>query len=335
MFEPKSINRPSLAAEFYRPELTWVLLYFSYSFALFFGGGYLTYVVAAGSWPLALKIPAMAILALLASNGLHVLGWLAHEGIHLSMVKNRTANMILGAFAGSVLFFPSVGLGISHWPHHIFTNQAKDPDTALQSRQQTFLSRLLWARVVANREYMKNAIAVLLRRPLDKTYRLPFSARALSLFSALSFGFMLLWLAFYVAVGIENPQYALYAFLLPYLLLIPTTGIRPYLEHGGLEAGEFQDARSYVSPFYTALLFGNNYHLEHHLYPSVPGYKLPKVHKKLAAEGYYSRFRAPIVKGVIAPLRYTSKRYPYPDSRQAASTIVSALPREGGKVANV
>jgi fatty acid desaturase len=238
--------------------------------------------------------------------------------------------MVLGAFAGAVLFFPSVGLGISHWPHHIFTNQARDPDTALQSRQQTFWSRLLWARVAANRQYMMNAIAVLLQRPLDKTYRLPFSAHALSLFSAASFGFMLLWLAFYVAVGIENPPYALYAFVLPYLLLIPTTGIRPYLEHGGLDAGEFRDARSYVSPFYTALLFGNNHHLEHHLYPSIPGYKLPKVHRKLAAEGYYSRFEAPIVGGVIAPLRYTSKRYAYPDSRQTASSAPPAFPRESG-----
>jgi beta-carotene hydroxylase len=335
MFEPQRINRPALPAEFYRPEPAWVMLYFVYSFGLYFGGGYLGYVAATSTWPVALKVPAVAMLALLASNGLHVLGWLAHEGIHLSMVKNRTANMMLGAFAGSVLFFPSVGLGISHWPHHIFTNQARDPDTALQSRQQTFWSRLLWARIVANRQYMANAIAVLLQRPLDKTYRLPFSARALSLFSAASFGFMLLWLALYVGVGVYNPQYAICAFLLPYLLLIPTTGIRPYLEHGGLEAGEFRDARSYVSPFYTVLLFGNNYHLEHHLYPSVPGYKLPKVHKRLAAEGYYERFPAPIVRGVLAPLRYTSKRYRYPDSRQAVRGIEPALSRDGGTVANV
>jgi fatty acid desaturase len=335
MFEPTKINRPALPAEFLRPEPMWVLLNFAYSFALYFGGGYLTYAAAVSTWPLALKIPAVIVLALIASNGLHLLGWLAHEGIHLSMVKNHTANMLLGAFAGSVLFFPSVGLGISHWPHHIFTNQARDPDTALQCKQQTFWSRLLWARVVGNRQYMINAIDVLLQRPLDKTYRLPFSARTLSLFSAAGFGFMLLWLSFYIAVGTVNPTYAICAFLLPYLLLIPTTGIRPYIEHGGLETGEFQDARSYTSPFYTVLLFGNNYHLEHHLYPSVPCYKLPKVHSRLAAEGYYERFNSPIVSGVVAPLRYVSKRYPYPDTRQAAGAVTSAASPEKGKVVNV
>lgn len=334
MTEPSEKTRPSLPADFYQAEAAWVLLYFTYSFALYLGGGYLNYMAASSNWPLFMRIPFMIVMTFLASNGLHLLGWLAHDGIHLSIVKNRTANMLLGGFAGSVLLFPSVGLGISHWPHHRFTNQAGDPDTIVQSRQQTFWRRFFLARILANRQYFKNAIAVLFMKPIDSTYRMPFSDGALSLFAATSFGFMALWLIFYGSVGIGNPRYLLYAFVLPYLLMIPITGLRVYIEHAGTQPGEFKDTRSYTSPFYTVLLFGNNFHLEHHLYPKVPGYKLPKVHRKLVAEGYYSQFQSPIVGGVVAPLRYTTGRYPYPDSQQATS-VDTAESRQDEDTANV
>jgi fatty acid desaturase len=307
-------RRPPLPPELYRPEPAWVLLYFTYSFALYLGCGYACYVVAVSGWPLLLKLPAVVVCAFLASNGLHVLGWLAHEGIHLSMVKHKELNLALGCFAGSVLFFPTIGLGIAHWPHHRFTNRAEDPDTLVQSRCQTFWRRLLLGRLIANRSYFRNAVKVLFRKPLHSSYRLPFSDEALSRFSALNFGFMLLWAALYTAIAMRNEVYFLFGFVLPFLLMIPITGLRPYIEHAGTRAGEFQDARSYTSWFYTILLFGNNYHLEHHLYPSVPGYKLPKVHRKLAAEGYFEHFQAPVVGGVIAPLRFTSRRYRYPEA---------------------
>lgn len=327
--------RPALPADFYQPEPAWVVAYFAYSFTLYFGCGYLSYMAATSSWPLLLKIPVVAIMALLANNGIHLLGWLAHDGIHLSIVRNRIANVLLGGFAGSVLFFPAVGLGIEHWPHHRFTNEKGDPDTILQAKSQTFWRRFFLARIMANRQYLKNAVAVLFKKPMHSTYRMPFSDKELSLLAAAGFGFMALWLTFYTAVGIHNLQYLLYAFVLPYLLLVPVTGLRIYIEHAGTKPGEFKDARSYTSLFYTILLFGNNYHLEHHLYPKVPGYKLPKVHKKLAAEGYYDRFESPIVRGVIAPLRYTTKRYAYPDSgRVAVSVGVPAAP-QSEKVANV
>ncbi|MFL6652951.1 MAG: fatty acid desaturase family protein [Sulfurifustaceae bacterium] len=333
MTEVRERARPVLPAEFFEPEPAWVVLYFAYSFALYFGCGYLGYAAAMSSWPLLLKIPAVIVMGLLASNGLHVLGWLSHEGIHLSMVKSKTANMVLGAFAGSVFFFPSVGLGISHWPHHRFTNEADDPDTAVLARFRGFWSRLFFARIAANRKFTQNAVAVVLGKPMPKSYRLPFSQKQLAFYSALGFGFMLLWLIGYIVVGIYNLSYVMYAFVLPYLLLIPTTGIRPYLEHGGTQPGEFKDSRSYTSWFYTILLFGNNYHLEHHLYPKVPGYKLPRVHKWLSENGYHERHQPPIVGGVLAALRCSTKRYPYP--YVGSASVGAAVSPQSETIANV
>src|SRR2546428_10625645 len=100
MTELAESNRPSLPVEFAEPEPGWVVLYFAYSVALYFGFGYLSYAAATSTLPLLIKIPVVTVSALLASNGLHLLGWLAHEGIHLSMVKSNTGNMLSGGFAG-------------------------------------------------------------------------------------------------------------------------------------------------------------------------------------------------------------------------------------------
>jgi beta-carotene hydroxylase len=314
MTETTKRQKPNLPPDFYRPESFWVFLFFVYSFLLFIGGGYLNHVVWVSSWPLFGKVPISFLLIFLACNGLHLLGWLAHEGIHLSIANNKFISAAIGGFAGSVLFFSAIGFGISHWPHHRFTNQPGDPDTALQSRQQTFLRRFFLARIFANREYTIAAIKVVLKKQRRSTYKLPFGEQQLRFLSGIGLIFSVLWMSLYIGIGFASPQYALHAFILPYLMLIPVTGLRIYIEHAGTQPGEFMDARSYTSWFYTILLFGNNYHLEHHLYPSVPSYKLPKVHKKLLAEGYFQRFDAPVVSGILAPLRFTTERYPYPDA---------------------
>ena len=41
--------------------------------------------------------------------------------------------------------------------------------------------------------------------------------------------------------------------------------------------------RQYFAPY------NFNYHMEHHLWPSVPPYRLPEVHRYLRQQGYYER----------------------------------------------
>lgn len=328
MTERSPRQRPALPARFYEPERRMVLLWFAYSFALFFGCGYASYAIAMSSLTPALKVVGVAVFTLLASNGLHLLGWMAHEGIHLSLARNKHVSVLLGSFAGSVLFFPAVGLGISHWPHHRFTNSEDDPDTVIQARHQTFWRRVLLARICANREYLRNAVAVALRKPLPDSFRMPLSRNALARHAQLGFAFMALWLCAYGILGASNPRYLLLACVAPYLTMIPLTGMRVYIEHAGTQPDEFLDARSYTAPFYTALLFGNNYHLEHHLYPRVPGYKLPSVHRMLRDAGYFERFRAHIVPGVLAPLRYVGSRFVYPSHPGIGARIAAGTAHE-------
>ncbi len=102
-----------------------------------------------------------------------------------------------------------------------------------------------------------------------------------------------------------------------------------YVEHAGTEAKPGRVARSFSSQFWTVLFFGNNLHLEHHLYPNVPCYRLPALHAWLKEQGYFDRAGAYIEPSSAAVFKYTSARYPYPleDGRIAAEPAI--LPATG------
>jgi fatty acid desaturase len=90
--------------------------------------------------------------------------------------------------------------------------------------------------------------------------------------------------------------------------------VRPYIEHAGTGVGPFEDARTYSSPLMTALFAENNYHLEHHLFPSIPCYRLPALHRYLRTAGYYRAAGVaiePTFRGALAHARAHS-RYPEP-----------------------
>jgi hypothetical protein len=74
----------------------------------------------------------------------------------------------------------------------------------------------------------------------------------------------------------------------------------------------FTNARTRSSPFFTVLYFFNNYHLEHHLYPSVPCYRLGAVHRQLEEGGYLSANGANIESGVLAAYTHAGANSTYP-----------------------
>ena len=59
----------------------------------------------------------------------------------------------------------------------------------------------------------------------------------------------------------------------------------------------------------TAVYFGANYHLEHHLYPGVPCYRLHKVHKLLEDSGIYEQVNAPIEPSFFGSYRKVAAEY--------------------------
>ena len=65
--------------------------------------------------------------------------------------------------------------------------------------------------------------------------------------------------------------------------------IRGVAEHAGFEqnADQRQNARTIINPVQTFFFAPNNvnYHIEHHVYPSIPWYHLPKAHRIMKERG--------------------------------------------------
>ncbi|HEY3699552.1 MAG TPA: fatty acid desaturase [Spongiibacteraceae bacterium] len=320
-----SLKKPALPVK-YR-QISWLgsSAFCLYSYVWFFLFGYLAYLVAQSQLILSAKIVLVTLLVFMSGNGLHLLGWAAHEGAHFVLVADKRTNLLLGSFLGAALFFPTIGFGLSHWAHHRFTNSAKDPDTAIHTKYQTFWKRLLFARVHANRQYFKNMFSLYREGELNPDFITPFSKRELRKLANINVAFMALWALAYIAAAIINPQFALFAMILPLLTVAPTSGLRLYIEHTATGQGVFKDSRTYSSPFFSVLLFGNNYHLEHHLYPTAPCYRLPQIHHFLKSNGYLEECGDTVVRGFIPALKYTNSNHAYPTGQQAMSSAGGQL----------
>lgn len=311
---PREMKRPPLPRSLYRPTLIGFLSYLFFAAAWLPIFGFLSISILRSDLPLWARVALLVPSVVLAGHGFHMLGWFAHDGIHLSLIKNKYWSTFVGCVVGGIALFPTFGYGVTHWNHHRFTNQDSDPDTKIYPRYKTFWGRFFFGRVLANRGYYRNTVYLALDKPLDKGYRMPFTDGWGRFFAILTLCSVASWLTFYISIAFVDPAYFLVGVFLPYLTAIPTTGLRIYMEHNGTGAGVFRDTRSYVSPFWTVMMFGNNFHLEHHLYPTVPAYHLPKVYRLLEKDGTYERYGSQIVGGVFEPLRYLSARYQYPES---------------------
>ena len=66
--------------------------------------------------------------------------------------------------------------------------------------------------------------------------------------------------------------------------------LRAVLEHGAVPdtADALRAARTTLAPWWVRWLVyphNMNYHVEHHLYPAIPHYRLPQAHRALAEAG--------------------------------------------------
>ena len=308
-----SMQRPAIPRQYYEPNLAMALVYFAFSASFIVLPGYASVAITKSALDVWLKVALCLPLIVIAGHGFHLFGWFAHEGIHLSLAKDKYLSMTVGILISGITLFPAMGYGITHWNHHRYTNQDSDPDTKIYPKYRTFWGRFFLARLTANRGYMRNSILLALGKLPNKGYTLPFTDAEQRRFAILTLFSLVAWMSGYLFLTYLDPVAGVVGVFLPILTSIPFTGLRIYLEHNGTDNGVFRDTRTYSSRFYTFLMFGNNLHLEHHLYPRVPCYHLAKVHRYLRDNGYYDKWRSHIVGGIVEPLRYVGSDYQYPD----------------------
>ncbi len=257
--------------------------------------------------------PALYVLTLMWIGARqHALGILMHDGAHYRLYESKRANELVGEILLSwPLFFSMRSYRSNHFAHHRNLNTDDDPDWVRKLTKDWIFPKK-WPALMAillkdllgfstvrlvkemsayskvpGRDDSKQQLA---SARVFKAARLGFYATAAILFTVLHLwtAFLLFWLV---------PAFTWFLMVLR---------IRSIAEHYSLERDHpyTQSRTTYPSVFERLFVASKNvgYHLEHHLYPSVPFYNLPKLHAHLMrAEGY--RGKAHVTRTYLGVLR--------------------------------
>jgi fatty acid desaturase len=206
---------------------------------------------------------------------------LMHDTAHLSFFTSRKVNQWMGKWVfGALSNIPYAAYRRGHLEHHRTVGTGADPDLAFVSGYPATRASLArkFLRDVTGVNGIKGIIYQF--QPTDRGALYPFFSMH-SLIIALLGGF-----------GVPE-VYACWwlgqLFVFPLLLRLRVMG-----EHGGVPYHLDRDPRrntatTLAGPLARLLVAPNfvNYHVEHHLAATVPGYKLPALHKLLRQRGYF------------------------------------------------
>ena len=228
---------------------------------------------------------------------------LAHDAAHYRLFQNRTLNDAAGRFIGSITGISMCAYRVVHRLHHNHLYGPQDPDIALHGgypRGKGYLLRKLatdLAGLTAWKTYKyffgapaANATTREAQRPLDDTSPALRRAALRDRWGILAFqvGAPIVVIALFGWTGLL--KYAVLWVLPAVTVLQVILRVRAICEHGAPRdhASPLTAARTNLAgPLLRLVLFPHhvNYHIEHHLFPAVPHYNLPRLHEALRARG--------------------------------------------------
>ena len=254
---------------------------------------------AAALWTPWAVVPAVLAVAALQ----HAAFVLVHEAAHYRLFSARRVNDAVGRALGAVAGISMCSYRVVHRLHHNHLYGDVDPDIALHGgypRGRAYLLRKL-ATDLSGRTAWKtyryffgapaaNAATGAAQRPLDDT---PASMREEALRDRR--GVIATQLALpLAALAIGGPlglvKYLVLWVLPATTLLQAILRVRAIAEHGapaGYDSPLVAARTNLAGPLVRAVLFPHHvgHHVEHHLYPAVPHYRLPALHAALASRG--------------------------------------------------
>ena len=256
------------------------------------------------TWPSAWAVLSIVVMGI-AQHGLFIL---AHEAAHYRLFANRRANDLAGRAIGIIGGVSMCTYRVTHRLHHNNLYSEEDPDTAIHGGyprgRRYLLDKLVRDLAGLNAwktfAYFFGAPAIndatqRAIRPLDDTSPELRAAARRDRWWVVGFHVAAPLLALLLG-GARGLGLYLLLWVLPLLTVLqPILRLRAILEHGGVEdlGSPLTAARTNRTwgaawnRLARAVLFPHhvNYHLEHHLYPAVPHYHLPRLHALLGHKG--------------------------------------------------
>lgn len=227
----------------------------------------------AGGWIYLVNAP----LYLVAAASLHGISLFTHEGVHGTLSQRLRWNRALSIACAQPVLQNFSAYKVLHLKHHQHLGQEGDPDHYANYTRWTWLQFLMhWGRLIIGYPVYIVAIPILGYRQGTA------SDRRWILFEA---GVSVCWVAaaFYWCPWL----WLWHGWLIPMLIINTLVNIRGMSQHTFLEhqSDPILGTRSILTNPVTAFFMCNeNYHLEHHLYPGVPWYNLPRLHQTLRSD---------------------------------------------------
>ncbi|QZZ18587.1 fatty acid desaturase [Leptothermofonsia sichuanensis E412] len=192
---------------------------------------------------------------------LHLVGTVIHDACHNAAHPNRIVNAILGHGSAQMLCFSFPVFTRVHMQHHANVNDPQnDPDHVVSTMGP------LW---LINARFFYHEI-YFFQRQLWRKYELlewviARSILATIVFLGYQYGFIgYIFNFWFVPLAIVGWELGLFFDYLPH---------RPFQERD-----RWKNARVYPSRILNLMIMGQNYHLVHHLWPSIPWYNYERAY---------------------------------------------------------
>ena len=224
-------------------------------------------VLAGSFWPVRLAG------YLIIGASINALGILMHEAIHGSMFRNAAADRCAGFLLGLPLAMSAYAYRVVHHVHHRHTRSEADPDEfGNLTGNPKMLSVAFYAWLIVGGPIYFFHVPVTALRLGTRRDRIAVLTEYALMAGAYAAAFV------YVPTAILT-----HCWLYPLLAVFVFANVRGWSEHTMTTPGNpLTESRTVTSNRLVSFFMCNlNYHLEHHLYPAVPWYNLPKLHKLL------------------------------------------------------
>lgn len=252
--------------------------------------------VVYGLWPHPLVLAACLLLVIRNAN---YFAQLVHESDHGTLFRNTRLNVWAGNLAAFILGYTRSGHRHAHMDHHLYLNTERDPDRLFGAPGDNG-RRILW-HLLQDLFFVTAVKRLLQYSPADRSPSsvAPWKTVGFARFVVATSRRMLpVACVQLVILGLftvtTGPWGYLWLQLLPLMTLYPVQiRIRSAAEHG-MDVGRPETPGDpWISRSSTLNVFerfviapmDQNYHYEHHIFPSIPNYNLARVHDYLIAAG--------------------------------------------------
>jgi len=259
----------------------------------------------------------------LIASRMQALGVMMHDATHFLLYQNRAVNdVVCDLFIAFPLGMSTTLYRKTHYRHHRFMNTEEDQDLVAQREEGEWYDwpKTRWgcAKAILRSLFGVNAHRAWIlfkhwapwnhmRDPINDDF--PLRARFLYV------GTTILMYVFFAWSVMTDAKVALSLIAMymisGFTILNLINRIRVTAEHLGVPGTHELNSTRTVLPslwerFFIAP-YGVNYHLEHHLFPSVPGYNLGKLHRELmqdpefAEKAHLTRTYVGLIRELMTP----------------------------------